>query len=245
MAQLDDNFQLSNPCMIDLVGDNWATTQEDPRLICWKDQLWVFFVRSQAHDYARTQVWQAVVDIEGRCKATAQCPFNKITSNEKNWVPFIIKDHLCMVYSHHPSFVVLIWKDSIWQVLRSFNSTTIFQGWKYGSIAISGGCPPIWKDNKFYSFFHSSYRFDGYKRYAVGCCTFDEKFNILQVTQDPIMIGPTHGIACVFPCGVIYKNGKWILSYGYQDEECRIAVINEKEIEDLLVVPKSQRVKML
>ena len=38
----------------------------------------------------------------------------------------------------------------------------------------------------------------------------------------------------LFPCGAVLKDGKWLISYGQQDRECRIAVFDAKAIEAVL-----------
>jgi predicted GH43/DUF377 family glycosyl hydrolase len=44
---------------------------------------------------------------------------------------------------------------------------------------------------------------------------------------------------CIFPCGAICKNNKWYISYGYQDAESRMAVIDCYEIDRLLAYHKT------
>lgn len=44
----------------------------------------------------------------------------------------------------------------------------------------------------------------------------------------------TEGKRVVFPCGAILKDGKWIVSYGYNDVAVRFATFDQEEIEKRL-----------
>ena len=34
-----------------------------------------------------------------------------------------------------------------------------------------------------------------------------------------------------FPCGAFQSDGRWIISYGYHDQECRVALFAAAEVE--------------
>ena len=42
-------------------------------------------------------------------------------------------------------------------------------------------------------------------------------------------------VSVCFPCGAILREGKWIVSYGYMDHECRLAFFDFSKIEQTLV----------
>ena len=39
----------------------------------------------------------------------------------------------------------------------------------------------------------------------------------------------------VFPCGAMLRDGQWIISYGYHDYECRLALFAADDIERRLI----------
>ena len=72
----------------------------------------------------------------------------------------------------------------------------------------------------------------------MGLYTFATRppFAIRRFTPLPILSPdddrPAHMVkSVVFPCGAILRAGRWIVSYGYHDRECRIASFDAGLVE--------------
>ncbi len=161
---------------------------------------------------------------------------------QKNWVPFRQDGRWLCIYGHEP-LTILEKFDGGMRLHHQSDPV----GWGFG--AIRGGCPPVWHDGRWWHFFHSSVEMfrdsgDIGKVYYVGCYTFDRKFEILGMTREPLMAGdkancsapwgPVCRISAVFPCGAIVRGDNWIISYGFLDQEVRIAQIPISEVEGRL-----------
>ena len=91
---------------------------------------------------------------------------------------------------------------------------------------------------EFYHFFHAMFESGGHKTYAAGVYTFAAAppFAIRRVAPIPVLLAETNARrqAVVFPCGALLRDDRWVISYGYHDQECRVAVIAAADIERLL-----------
>jgi len=98
------------------------------------------------------------------------------------------------------------------------------------------GSNPILKDGVYYNFFHSSIPWKNQKRqYIMGYYTFDSTppFKIIEISKNPILWGnetdhrflPNFNPIVVFPCGAIYENNKFHVSFGINDEKTGIIQI--------------------
>jgi hypothetical protein len=77
--------------------------------------------------------------------------------------------------------------------------------------------------------------------YHVGAYTFNKKrpFNVLKYTPRPLLSGgtadaPPNRPACVFPCGACWRRGQVLVSYGYHDEQCRLALFSPESLRERL-----------
>ena len=208
-------------------------------MILWNNIIFVIFTDRRAMHQAFIDPTTMTSDPATlRYTAAVKCNYACATQKtEKNWAPFLIGNKLYAIYRHTPSFVVIKFNGTLWSTVYNVDAMSMFKHWQFGEIR--GGTPPVWHNNEFYSFFHSSMHYTpkqrGIRQYYVGCYTFDQNFKILRLTHRPIMFGlPGRRIDCVFPCGAICKDNKWYISYGYQDAEVRVAVIDCYEIDQLL-----------
>ena len=78
--------------------------------------------------------------------------------------------------------------------------------------------------------------------YSAGAYTFDMAwpFKIRRYTPRPLMAAPTHDAlldrpACVFPCGSCLHKDGLVVSYGYHDQECRLAIYRPESFREQLV----------
>jgi predicted GH43/DUF377 family glycosyl hydrolase len=230
VSELDADLR---PVSTKILWDTWDPVfiPEDPRAIAFDDGVYLMWVGVNSKDFSKATIIHAQLDADNRIVWKSPCWFEWQDHCEKNWVPFVRGGELLAVYNYDP-LTIIRYSAGAWRAesLRRFA-----WGWKYGHM--SGGAPPVWHNGRWYCFFHSSGMKDGVKVYYSGCCTLDEDLNPLAITPNPILSGATHvfvepsalpwrpgsRVSAVFPCGAVFRGGEWLVSYGYLDQELRIA----------------------
>jgi predicted GH43/DUF377 family glycosyl hydrolase len=167
---------------------------------------------------------------------------------EKNWCFFSESDVPCFIYRTQPVTILAKLNDKF--VLDRDYSDSRHFNWPFGEIR--GGAPAIKVDGIYYHFFHSSAFADPYSQteengvgriYYMGCYTFqfeNDEFKLLSQSRIPLEMGDyTQPVelwrnAAVFPCGVVFEDGKFIISYGWADYKLKLLTIDKKELIDLL-----------
>lgn len=224
ISELTPDFKVTSAQLVSLCPQS---LQEDPRMIFYKDRLVVFFISDPGWS-----MWHTILNQDYKRVKSSLCYYG--TTSEKNWVPFVLNDDLYIIYKHMPFTILKL--DKGWHQVHQSTPARL-DLWRFGSI--SGGTPPVFRNGRFYSFFHSHNNPSNWpaRIYSVGCCTFDRNFEVLGITKEPIMQGipEENRIACVFPAGAICRDDKWIISYGFQDWRVKIATIDCEEIDRMLI----------
>jgi predicted GH43/DUF377 family glycosyl hydrolase len=167
---------------------------------------------------------------------------------EKNWVPFDYHGELMLAYSLTPHRI-------LHPVLgtNSCETVAITEGnisWSWG--VLRGGTPALKVGDQYLSFFHSSKNIatlhsqgKAIQHYFMGAYTFSAEppFQITAISPEPI-VGKHfyHGKAyktwkplhVVFPCGFVFDEHHFWVTYGRQDHEIWIAKIDRKQLLDSL-----------
>ena len=154
------------------------------------------------------------------------------TISQKNWTWFIYDNRLMCVYKMYPHTVVEFDFDgNIVAEYKTFFDTNKI--WKFGECRM--GTNPILKDGYYYNFFHSSLPWKFPKRqYFMGYYKFESvpPFKIVEISDEPILYGNESDVRTlnispivVFPCGVIENDGKFVVSFGLNDEKTGIIKI--------------------
>lgn len=223
---------------------------EDPRAVYWNNQVWVGVVNfTWFADMSWTGAHQMLGifrdDAEWTPIARRDPPVetNKGSAgftdghHQKNWTWFFLDGKLHLLYHSDPWKVIEF--GSHWDEQTHHGGEGV--RWKYGQVR--GGTPPIKVGDLFYTFFHSSMPWRGrYRRYYAGCLAFEAKppFKPVLWTQEPLLIGSQnnkwhqHKPLVVFPCGAIYENNRWLVTYGSNDLEAGWVEIPHEDIVKLL-----------
>lgn len=212
----------------DLKGYSKGYHVEDPRLFVYNDKLYLSYTDGY-------QMAQATIDPETLTASEAfyiEKPNRHKT--EKNWTFFQHKKDLYSVYELSPHKV---FKMNGAKFEKAFEQKFI-NSWKWGELR--GGTSPILTDDGYLSFFHSSIDFAGNGRqYYMGAYLFDKEppFTPIAISKEPIMCGemisPTiprlsNKIFVVFPGGVIKTDNGHLVSFGWNDYQCRyVEITNE------------------
>jgi hypothetical protein len=114
---------------------------------------------------------------------------------------------------------------------------------------LRGGAPPVWHDDRFWSFCHSVH--DGPQGYryaaAVYCFSGDGSFAPVAEPRQPLALGAPHRAVrlhprlnpavdeVIYPCGAAHDGERWLLSHGLNDERCAISRLDPAVVRAALV----------
>lgn len=227
---------------------------EDPRAIHWNGQTWIGAVNftwfpdgswTGAHQmlgiFRDDQEWTAIARRDppvGTNKGAAGFTDGK---HNKNFTWFFHENKLHLIYMSDPWIVIEFGNRWDEQKTHRFDEGV---KWQFGHVR--GGTPPILVDGLYYTFFHSSMPWRGrFRRYYMGCIAFESKppFMPVKWTQEPMLIGSQNDPwqqrkpLVVFPCGALYENDRWFVTFGINDLKCGWAEIPHEDVVKL-VSPK-------
>ncbi len=126
---------------------------------------------------------------------------------------------------------------------------------------LRGGTPPIRVGNLYFSFFHSLYSVSSPRRllhriihgrgtrtcrYAIGFYGFSASppFRAQSFAPIPVMLPPRSNLAVgkqlnrkvdrvVYPCGAVFLDGLWAVSFGIHDAQCGIRLFSHEKLSRL------------
>jgi predicted GH43/DUF377 family glycosyl hydrolase len=219
---------------------------EDPRMIIHNNKIFLFYTDGFKQLLALINLDS--LDVEH--SDYLETPFN--TQFEKNWTPLIKNNELYLVYGYSPLFTVIKLNNSNpWVIDAVISQKTLLKDvWKYGEIR--GGTPWIkTHDDKYYiSMFHSSKQLtpiiEYSKVYYAGIILLNKDMVPVAISKTPVIRGEiqsftidrlNQNIFVVFPGGIVYdyNKEKYLISFGYNDYECRILEIEKDKIYNDLV----------
>lgn len=233
---------------------------EDPRAVYWNNQTWIGCVNftwfadgtwTGAHQmlgiFKDDPDWTAIARRDPPVDTNKPQAGFTDGKHQKNWTWFFLQDKLHLLYNSDPWIIVEF--GSTWD--KQVHHVSEGAKWKLGHIR--GGTPPVLVDDLFYTFFHSSTSWrDPFRRYYMGALAFETKppFKPVKWTQEPLLVGSQNDPwqqkkpLVVFPCGALYENGKWLISYGINDLKCGWVEIPHDDIVRLIqevpVAPAAQ-----
>ena len=165
---------------------------------------------------------------------------------EKNWM-FFGHDLNYAVYSVNPHRILkrngdLGSEAPLVDAFKEVWDNTTYES-AYGNLR--GGCPPQLIGDKYYSICHSVYGVEGDYRYQAACYSFSAlaPFSPLGRPYGALSLPMPQGQPrtyeklnpavgeVIYPCGAIFENGLWYISYGINDECCAITVMEHAKIE--------------
>jgi len=227
---------------ISFVNEKKLTYYEDPRIFISNDEKYISYTNYCYNSfycwvgYNKIEYDKQLVPINPRFKANSWAG-----GIEKNWSFFDYLGKIHFVYSVNPHIVC--------ESNGSHEPAHIYESriapvWNYG--VKRGGAPSILFNGQYYHFFHSRSDDSGKALYHIGLYTFEDKppFRITGIIKEPILTGweyNAHDKAVVFPCGAIHKDGKWIVSRGFNDMACKIAIFDHEKLTAKLEAPTHYR----
>ena len=244
MCLLDDDLQpiKETNVLLELHSDLRGFTKgyhvEDPRLFIFNDELYLSYTDGY-------QMAQAKINPE-TLQSTESFYIDKPDPKrtEKNWTFFEYENELYSLYD--PSKMeVFKMKGKSWEV---FSRCEFDSPWTWGQIR--GGTSPVRVGDNYLTFFHSAVPvvtkgIQG-RQYFMGAMLFEGKppFRPIGISRNPIIAGEniteaiprlSNKIFVVFPGGVIRRESSWVVSFGYNDLQCRFIDISDDYLKNSFV----------
>jgi len=211
-------------------------TNEDPRVLCINDKLFVsyskIFYPLYRHQPINIKINGIFLNHDFKTENIITFDsLNNLARRQKNWSFFINHDITYILYNIMP-LQIYIW-DSI-NSLNLFKEALpiVSREWKhpkYPNLIFRGGSQPILIDNEYYIFIHST-------NYYMFCIIIDpDNFDILKITEDELI--PKKYKEIHFPCGVIYdENNKiFYVSLGINDIKLGIYSISKIDLDKKMI----------
>ena len=211
-------------------------TGEDARPFHYQGQLWTSFTAYNPKTNIASVGYGRLEFRNNRWRLADifQPEFSGRNRWEKNWVFFESQGDLFCVYKSTPTHHVFQVFGN--QIVAEFD-TPAKVVW-HGRGEVRGGASPVLHNGEFYHFFHTQGPGVGYEAvYKMGVYKFEAKppFRITGWVPHPILdrerVRPGYHLAVVYPCGAVFDNGNWVVGFGENDNDCRIAVIPHENIK--------------
>jgi hypothetical protein len=223
-------------------------TAEDPRTVVINGKLHVFY-NSGCPSYPKTtfndfSIYVAVYDADFKLLSCQPTRYRDRRDVEKNWVFFNDGTWKC-IYDYKPWTILEF--DDRWNGKVIYKKDIPFK-WNWGELR--GGTSPNYipaeagfgfreQKGMFYTWFHSRFLPEKSTKmpaqYVSGIISFSTEYKPLGISAMPL-IYPTRphrtavGSHVAFPCGSIRDGDKWLVAYGSGDCNCRIDILNHKEV---------------
>lgn len=211
---------------------------EDPRLFIYDNKLMLSY--TDGYQMAQAEIDQDTL----QAKDSFYIDKPNQLRTEKNWVFFEHEKTLYCVYDFNRHQIFKMHGSSWEKVYESDFSC----GWHYGEIR--GGTSPIRVGDKYITFFHSAINYvkkgvPG-RQYFMGAYAFEASppFTPISISKEPILAGEyisagiprlSNQIFVVFPGGIIKTDDGYMISFGYNDIQCRYINITEKFLSENMI----------
>ena len=242
LSELDRDFQPARTWPLDFVHPRAERGVEDPRLFLFRDRLHCAFtgIDSPSEPHPLHQMIARIGD-DGHVEKVVFPQYADRSRLEKNWQFFEVDGELQSVYSIQPHVIL---KHRGQRVVRAARTDARLP--RSGG-HLRGGAPPVRCGDEYYCFFHATKEAKGQFVYAMGVYTFAaaSPFAIRRYARPFFAAAdhdrtPGYNKSVVFPCGALRREDAWIISYGYHDRECRIAIFDAADIERILKPVRSR-----
>lgn len=218
---------------------------EDPRLFVYQNRLHLSYSGVETRDGTWiVNMLYCRLDDDYQVEQHFPLRYEHRQNWEKNWQFFQHQQNLYCVYTIAPHVILKV-RDEQASFYNQVNWPVL---WKSGFLR--GGAPPVRVGDEYYSFFHGMDNSTSPPTYTLGCYTFESAppFRPTRTVQEPLLSPdlsdqPSPEIAhCVYPCGVVRRDDRWVISYGYYDHQVWLAEFPIDAVEDALIpIPRPMR----
>jgi predicted GH43/DUF377 family glycosyl hydrolase len=241
LYQLDDSYNVVKDLKLKIIDEVDNEQYEDPRVLFHDNKYYVGCANYQYGDIKYVHQKVLVFDKDFNHIDNIHLEYDgngktieENTIHQKNWTWFIQNNSLMIVYRMNPHVVLEVDLTTKKVVTEYKHFQDISEMWDFGECRM--GSNPILKDGYYHNFFHSSLPWKHPKRqYFMGYYKFESvpPFKIVEISKEPILYGneidervlKNISPLVIFPCGTIEKDGKFIVSFGLNDEKTAIIKI--------------------
>ena len=223
----------------------------DPRLIVHENRLLLHW-NSGSHQPSNHQFLQ---ELDGQSLTPAGrsrelvLPGNQARL-EKNWGLFSAEGNLFSVYSLAPLRILRLAgiREGRMEFADASSAQWNHYPWSRRFGTLRGGAPPVLRQGRYVAVYHSCYQTRTGSRYVAGCLTYsgEPPFAPFACAEHPLALPNPFGnrfgqerlnstvAEVVYPCGALYDGGRWLISYGINDEHAAIAVLDDAAVTGAL-----------
>lgn len=255
IVQLDEEFhQLSKASLIE--HEKIVTPHmEDPRIFRYQEEIYILY--SNCLDevqslQSRRDIWIGKLE-KKQDRFVLKKPVKLVYKSnliQKNWIPFISKDQLYLIYLLDPFEVIL--PDLCTGECKAVEMQKSVHSWQWGHLR--GGTVPIEVDGELLAFFHSSPSFTSrvggkkISQYFIGAYTFSASppFTLTSMTKEPIISKTFYDPQSlekkvIFPGGLVEDQESYVVCYGKNDQEIWMASFDKWKLKQSLITLKTQK----
>jgi hypothetical protein len=243
-------------------GSDWHA---DPRCCSFGDRLFLHFNNGARvpNDIYLVELDPVTLHPLGPCRSL-QIDIPR-TPVEKNWMFFAHDGALYTIYSIAPQrvFRVPLHESSPVRCVSAHATSWDDRAYRARFGALRGSTPPVRVGDRYYALFHSHFRKPLPRRlltaarhharwdavtYGIGCYAFRAEPPFAPVAFSPGLLFPTplrgpsprpalstYYDSCVYPSGMVYRDGDMLVSVGLHDDGCALLHIPLHEVEQSLV----------
>lgn len=247
LCRLDDGFNVVNDSIIDIsahirfsshYSEHVHSWFADPRIFFLGNHLYLYF-NSGWHDPFNHQF---IVELDPRTLMPKEHArelqlHGERQKIEKNWM-FFGNGHA--IYAPHRVLKFQLESGSDVQCEEIASSPL--------SVPLRGGAPPQYLAGHYYSFCHAIQVEPEGARYEAFAYRFSSTFPFTHTHVPkrslplPNPLGRRRALPqlnpavseVIYPCGAAFHQGKWVISYGINDEACAIATLTQEAVDDTM-----------
>lgn len=243
IARLDKNFKVSEKTvqLLNIVSysSKFSLTAEDARLLSVGNRIFIIFNDlSLLHSSNHFAMYfgELIEERGGFVLKEPAKPLNYVHANqiEKNWSPFSSGDRLYVIYSDQPRVILEV--DLNTGYCEEISRMSLHWNWNLGEIR--GGTPAYLINDRFLTFFHSSFpaKTSKGRAYIMGAYTFDKDppFSVRTMTPRPIGdltdYTQNNSPKIVFPGGMVVQDNFIHVAWGKADKQIFITTFDKEKL---------------
>ncbi len=234
LSELGSDLQSVRTWQVDSTHPMALHGSEDARLFMCRGKLHVAYTGYHKPPYKGfCQLYGELSEGMTRIEPIHMPDYAAAKATEKNWNFYDHDGELYSVYSNSPH-TILKHDGATVQPIAATRSPIAWKGTE-----IRGGAPPVRVGDEYWHFFHTFATKGGKKVYTMGAYAFAARppFEITRHLPYPLLKADwpaASGHSIVFPCGAVLRGGKWLISFGVNDCESRIAIFDQAEISEAM-----------
>lgn len=244
LVPISDHIQFVSTRVYPTQAVQWFA---DPRFLAWHGRIMLYW-NSGCHEPSN---YQFIQELDPETLQPIGVPRELVLTGlrakfEKNWLGFCQGHDLYFIYTITPFRVLKLVEMTEAECVCEDFSLTAWDVSPYMARhgEMRGGTPPVLADGRYYMFPHSSPCRVRRRQYYVGFLGFSAHtpfapdvytpvpINLFNPFKDTFLYKPLNSAVSevVYPCGAVFDDSGWLISYGINDEHCAVAWLDHEEL---------------